>query len=148
MTHIQADIERSNFIKYSFTFSVQFSVEVLQPFPRDVIDFILETTATPGNEAIGLFLLETPVDRNKAETPGENEGSFEQQLVMTSSTTMSMNSDSVETNRRDSNIVSDQNDCERNVVYYKFNSNDDKVIFNWTTGDAALTAESNFINFR
>lgn len=124
-------------------FSVQFTVEVLQPFPRDVIDFMLETTTTKGNEAIGVFLLETPVDRNKAETPGDNEGLFEQ-LVMTSTA----NSDSVETNPSDSNRISDQNDCERNVVYHKFNLNDDKVIFNWTSGDVALTAESNFINFR
>jgi hypothetical protein len=125
-------------------FSVQFTVEVLQPFPRDVIDFMLETTTTRGNEAIGVFLLGTPVDRNNVAAPGDNEGLFEQ-LVMTSST----NSDSVETNPSDSNRkASDQNDCERNVVYHKFNLNDDKVIFNWTTSDAALTAESNFINFR
>lgn len=109
---------------------------------------MLETTTTEeSNEAIGVFLVETPVDRNNdGETPGDNEGLFEQ-LVMTSST-MSMNSDSVETNPSDSNSISDQNDCERNVVYHKFNLNDDKVIFNWTTDDAALTAESNFINFR
>lgn len=105
---------------------------------------MLETTSS-GSEAIGLFLHETPVD---PKAPGDNEKLFEnQQLVMTSSTTM--NSDSVDTNRRDSNSISDQNDCERNVVYHKFNSNDDKVIFNWTTGDvSALTAEKNFINFR
>lgn len=106
---------------------------------------MLETTTTRGSEAIGVFLLGTPVDRNNVETPGDNEGLFEQ-LVMTSTASMSMNSDSVETNP--SNRISDQIDCERNVVYHKFNLNDDKVIFNWTTGDAALTAESNFINFR
>lgn len=124
-------------------FSIQFTVEVFQPFPRDVIDFMLETTSTKGSEAIGMFLLETPVDRNKVESPSDNEDLLEQ-LVMTSTS----NSDSVETNPSDSNRISDQNDCERNVVYHKFNLNDDKVIFNWTTGDVALTAESNFINFR
>ena len=109
---------------------------------------MLETTTTKESEAIGVFLPETPVERTKMETPGDNEGPLErQQLVMTSSAT-SVNSDSVGINRRDSNSISDQNDCERNVVYHKFSLDDDKVIFNWTTGDAALAAESNFINFR
>lgn len=104
-------------------------MEVLQPLPRDVIDFMVETTTSSGeNVAIGMFLLETPVDRNNNETPGGDP----LQLHLDS------NSDSVEHNF----------DCERNVVYHKFNSNDDKVIFNWTTGDAALTTESNSINFR
>jgi hypothetical protein len=130
----------SNFINNSFTpTSIQFTVEVLQPLPRDVIDFMLETTTTSGeNVALGAFLFETPV----AEPPDDGEGLFkqqQQQLVMTS-TTVSMESDSVES--------SDQNDCERNVVYHKFTSEDDKVIFNWTTGGEALMSESNFVNFR
>lgn len=106
---------------------------------------MLETTTTKGNDAIGVFLAGTPVDRNNIQTLSDYEGLFEQ-LVMTPTASMSMNSDSVETNP--SNRISDQNDCERNVVYHKFNISDDKVIFNWTTGDAALTAESNFINFQ
>lgn len=100
---------------------------------------MLETTTTSGENvaAVGTFLSETPV----AEPLGGDEGLFEQQqqLVMTS-TTVSMESDSVES--------SDQNDCERNVVFHKFTSEDDKVIFNWTTSGEALTSERNFVNFR
>ena len=97
---------------------------------------MLETTSSAGNVAVGMFLLKTPVDQNNKASPGDN-GEPQQQLVMTSST---MDSD----NRKQS----DQNDCERNVVYHKFNLNDEKVIFNWTTGDTTLTTGSNFINFR
>lgn len=92
--------------------------------------------------AVGTFLFETPV----AETPGDDEGLFkqqQQQLVMTS-TTVSMESDSVESSQQ----YSDQNDCERNVVYHKFTSEDDKVIFNWTTSGETSTSESDFVNFR
>lgn len=102
--------------------AVQFTVEVLPPLPRDVIDFMLETTSSAGSVAVGMFLLETPpVDHN-------NDG--EPQLVVTSST------------------IDSENDCERNVVYHKFSLNDEKVIFNWTTGDTTLTTGSNLINFR
>lgn len=90
---------------------------------------MLETTSSAGNVALGMFLLETPVDQNNKASPGDNVEP-QQQLVMTSST---MDSD---------------NDCERNVVYHKFNLNDEKVIFNWTTDDTTLTTGSNFINFR
>lgn len=93
---------------------------------------MLETTSSAGNVAVGMFLLKTPVDQNNKASPGDNNGEPQQQLVMTSST---MDSDS-------------QKDCERNVVYHKFNLNDEKVIFNWTTGDTMLTTGSNFINFR
>lgn len=60
--------------------------------------------------------------------------------------------DRIDANRHSNKIeqsVNEQNDCERNVVYRKFSvSDDDRVTLNWTTGDVALSNESNFVNFR
>lgn len=98
---------------------------------------MLETTSSEWNVAIGKFLPETPVDQRNNKQSSEGLLS-EEQLVVTSSTS---DSDNVQ--------YSEQNDCERNIVYHKFDLNDDRVSFNWTTSDlTALTTESNSINFR
>jgi hypothetical protein len=127
-------------IKYSFTYAVPpfflLAVEVLQPQPHDIIDFMLETT-TSGSEAIGVFP-ETPV------AYGSRADGAVEQLVTS-------DRDGVDANRNSNKIeqsANDQNDCERNVVYRKFSVSDDKVTLNWTTGDVALPSENNFVNFR
>ncbi|KAG5683953.1 hypothetical protein PVAND_013208 [Polypedilum vanderplanki] len=139
-TTITSHNETSNSsYNYLWLFPVH-PIEVFQPQPHDIIDFMLETT-TSGNEAIGLFP-ETPVDHRNHNNNNEN-GAVEQ--LVTS------DSDRLDANRFSNKIeksVNDQNDCERNVVYRKFSISEDRVTLNWTTGDVLLASENNFVNFR
>lgn len=113
---------------------------------------MLETT-TNGNEEIGIFPA-APVDQSKNNNNGDDDDD-DDNVMKTPETVKQLvisDGDRVAANRYSNNIkqsVSEQqNDCERNVVYRKFSISDEKVSFNWTTGDVALPKDSNFVNFR
>lgn len=123
-----------------FSLILFFTVEVLQPQPRDFIDFMLESTAPNGSE-LGIFP-DTPVDYSR--NSDVNDVAVEQ--IVTS------DSDKKDANRNSNKNVKqgifEQSDCERNVVYRKLSISDEKMTLNWTMGDVKLTNESNLVNFR
>jgi hypothetical protein len=113
------------------------SVEVFKSKLLDAVDFVVQTTANK-YEDIGEFML--PADQrsevrksqglSESETNGSNK--FFESTVRT-------------------------NDCEKNVVYHKFNASgeeesDEKVSWNWTIKNIhekfTRKGEKNFITFR
>ncbi|KAL7030062.1 hypothetical protein ACKWTF_006501 [Chironomus riparius] len=121
-----------------------YKVEVPQPQPRDIIDFILESTTENGN-VIGIFP-ETPVDYHRNGYANEVVRNGIQQIVTSDSDNKKLDANRNSNNKKQS--VIEQNDCERNVLYHKFSLSDEKVTLNWTTGDVKLSNESNLVNFR
>ncbi|CAG9803013.1 unnamed protein product [Chironomus riparius] len=121
-----------------------YKVEVPQPQPRDIIDFILESTTENGN-VIGIFP-ETPVDYHRNGYANEVVRNGIQQIVTSDSDNKKLDANRNSNNKKQS--VIEHNDCERNVLYHKFSLSDEKVTLNWTTGDVKLSNESILVNFR